>query len=108
MQTVLRYLSGFAGLFFLALGLMFLFAPGRQTVQFALLPSGSAGLSTMRGDIGGLFLGMALFCVLGAIRGSVRLLAVPASFLAFIILGRLLNLILDGRSESGLQAMLVE
>jgi ribonuclease Z len=108
MQRVLRYLCGFVAIFFLALGLMFLFAPGSQTAQFALLPSGNGGLSTMRGDMAGLFLGMALFSLLGAIRGSIRLLAVPASFLGFIILGRLLNLMLDGRSATGVQSMLVE
>jgi len=108
MQRVLRFLSGFAGLFFLALGVMFLFSPGGQTAQFALLPSGNAGLSTMRGDMAGLFLGMAIFSLLGAIRGSASLLAVPASFLGFIIFGRLLNLMLDGRSAVGLQSMLIE
>ncbi len=108
MQTVLRYLSGFVGLFFLVLGLMFLFSPGGQTAQFALLPNGNAGLSTMRGDMAGLFLGMALFSFLGAIRGSTGLLAIPASFLSFIIFGRLLNLILDGRSGTGEQTMLIE
>ncbi len=108
MQTVLRYLSGCVGLFFLALGLMFLFSPASQTAQFALLPSGNAGLSTMRGDMAGLFLGMALFSLLGAIRGSLGLLAVPASFLGFIIFGRLLNLTLDGRSGTGEQSMLIE
>jgi ribonuclease Z len=108
MQTVLRYLSGLVGVFFLVLGLMFLFSPGGQTAQFALLPAGNGGLSTMRGDMAGLFLGMALFSFLGAIRGSLRLLAVPASFLSFIIFGRLLNLMLDGRSATGEQAMLIE
>jgi ribonuclease Z len=108
MQIVLRFLSAFVGLFFLALGLMFLFSPGSQTAQFALLPSGNAGLSTMRGDMAGLFLGMALFSLLGAIRGSVPFLAIPASFLGFIIFGRFFNLLLDGRSATGEQSMLIE
>jgi ribonuclease Z len=108
MQIVLRYLSAFVGLFFLALGLMFLFSPASQTAQFALLPSGNAGLSTMRGDMAGLFLGMALFSLLGAIRGSVTFLAIPASFLGFIIFGRLFNLMLDGPSATGEQSMLIE
>jgi ribonuclease Z len=108
MQIVLRYLCAFVGLFFLALGLMFLFSPGGQTAQFALLPSGNAGLSTLRGDMAGLFLGMGLFSLLGAIRGSVVFLAIPATFLGFIIFGRLSNLILDGSSVTGEQSMLIE
>lgn len=108
MQPVLRYFSGFVGLFFLALGLMFLFSPGSQTVRFAVLPAGNAGLSTMRGDLAGLFLGMALFSLLGAIRGAVRFLAVPATFLGFIILGRLMSLMRDGRSAGAIQSMTIE
>ena len=108
MQTVLRYLSSFVGLFFLVLGLMFLFAPASQTATFALLPTGNTGLSTLRGDVAGLFLGMALFSLLGAMRGSAGLLAVPSGFLSFIIFGRLLNLMLDGRSTPAIQAMLIE
>src|ERR1700722_2965539 len=105
MQIVLRYLSGFAGVFFVILGLTFLLAPGSEFERFALLPSGNAGLSTLRGDMGGLFLGMGLFALLGAIRGAALFLAIPATILSFIIFGRLLNLMFDGRSTTGLQSM---
>ncbi len=105
---VLRYLSGFAGVFFVVLGLTFLLAPGSEFDRFALLPSGNAGLSTLRGDMGGLFLGMGLFALLGAIRGAARFLAIPATILSFIIFGRLLNLMFDGRSTTGLQSMAIE
>lgn len=108
MQTTLRWLSALAGLFFLILGLSFLFAPGSQTAQFALLPSGNAGLSTLRSDVAGLFLGMSLFCFLGAVAGVARWLAVPAAFLSFIILGRLVNLMADGRSQMAIQSLAVE
>jgi hypothetical protein len=48
MQIALRYLSALVGLFFLALGLMFLFSPGGQTTRFALLASGNTGLSPVK------------------------------------------------------------
>jgi ribonuclease Z len=108
MQRILRFFVALAGLFFLVLGVAFLFAPGRQTAQFALFPSGNAGYNTLRGDFGGLFLGMALFCFLGAVRAGVRWLAVPASFLGFIILGRLVSLIVDGASRDAAGMMAVE
>jgi ribonuclease Z len=107
-QRILRFLTGLTGVLFLALGLMLMFAPARQTAQFALLAAGSAGLSTLRGDLGGLFLGMAAFTLAGAIRASARWLAVPAVFLSFIILGRLLGLLRDGRSSDSVQALLLE
>jgi ribonuclease Z len=107
-QRILRLFAGITGVFFLALGLAFLFAPDRQTVRFSLFPSGNAGYNTLRGDFGGLFLGMALFCFLGAIRAVARWLAVPAAFLGFIVLGRLLSLVFDGASKDGARMMLVE
>jgi len=107
-QRILRFLAALTGLLFLALGLMLLFAPAQQSGQFAVLATGNAGLSTMRGDLGGLFLGMALFTLAGAIRGSIQCLAVPTVFLGFIVVGRFLNLILDGRSSEGVRAILLE
>jgi glyoxylase-like metal-dependent hydrolase (beta-lactamase superfamily II) len=107
-QNILRTLAGLTGLLFLALGLMLLFAPGRQTAQFAILPEGNAGLSTMRGDLAGFFLGAAIFTLIGAIRGSNRWLAVPAVSLGVVIAGRILNLMFDGYSMEGARALVVE
>jgi ribonuclease Z len=108
MQTVLRYLAGLAGLFLLFLGLMFLLRPGSQAIQFAVFPSGNGGLSTLRADLGGPFIGMGLFALMGAFRGRSSLLAVPASFLGLIVFGRLLNLMLDGSSPIGARSLLIE
>src|ERR1035437_8836874 len=76
--------------------------------QFAVLASGYAGFSPVRGDLGGLFIGMAIFTLIGAIRASSRWLAVPSVFLGFIVLGRILNLLFDGRSAEGVQAVILE
>jgi ribonuclease Z len=107
-QRILRLLAGLTGLLFLALGLMCLFAPGNQTGQFGLLPASNTGLNTLRGDLGGLFLGLALFSLFGAIGASSRWLSVPAVFLGFIIFGRILSLLLDGRSRESVQSLVVE
>ena len=102
----MRYLAGLAGILFVALGLMMLFAPASQTARFGILPDGSTGLSTMRGDLGALFLGMAIFILTGAISGSTRWLSIPAIFLSLVIMGRILSLIVDGRSSA--QSLTVE
>ncbi|HWE53247.1 MAG TPA: MBL fold metallo-hydrolase [Bryobacteraceae bacterium] len=85
---------------------MMLFAPASQTDRFGIFPGGSAGLSTMRGDMGALFLGMALFILTGAISGSTRWLSIPAILLSLVIFGRILSLIVDGRSSA--QSLTVE
>ena len=107
-QRVLRILAGLIGLLTLLMGLTFLLAPARLPGQFAVLPAGIAGFSTVRGDLGGLFIGMAIFTLIGAIRASSRWLAVPTVFLGFIVLGRILNLLFDGRSAEGVQAVILE
>jgi ribonuclease Z len=108
MQCVLRILAGLVGLLMLAMGLTFLLAPSRLMGQFAVLASGNAGFSTVRGDLGGLFIGMAVFTLIGAVRASKKWLAVPTVFLGFIVLGRILNLLFDGRSAEGVQAVILE
>jgi ribonuclease Z len=107
-QKILRSLTGLVGILFLTLGMMLLFAPAKQTAQFAVLATGNAGLSTLRGDLGGLFLGMAVFTLMGAIRASKIWLTVPAVFLSFIVLGRVLNVMLDGSSGVAVQSLLFE
>ena len=107
-QRSLRFLCGLTGLLFLVLGLLFLLAPSRMGAQFAVLAEGNAGFSTLRADLGALFLGMALFALLGVFGASNRWFTVPLSFLCFIALGRLLNLLLDGYSRAGTQALVLE
>ena len=108
LQRALRYLAGFTGVLFLVIGLGLLVAPGRQAAMFAILPSGSAGLSTVRADLAGLFFGMGAFALAGAATASAELLAVPAVLLGFIGSGRLLNLIADGVSPDALRSLGVE
>jgi ribonuclease Z len=107
-QRVLRYLTGFAGLLLLAIGVGLLIAPGRQVAMFAVLPSGSAGLSTVRADLAGLFLGTGGFVLVGAVTASVRLLTVPAVLLTIIAFGRVVNLIADGPSPDAIRSLAVE
>lgn len=108
MQRVLRILTGLIGVLMLVMGLTLLLAPARLMDRFAVLASGNAGFSTVRGDLDGLFLGMAMFTLIGAIRASSRWLAVPSAFLGFIVLGRILNLFFDGRSAESVQAVILE
>jgi ribonuclease Z len=107
-QRILRVLTGLIGLLFFLMGLMFLLAPSQMAGQFAVLAQGSAGFSTLRADLGALFLGMALFALLGAIGASNRWFTVPLALLCFIALGRMVNLLLDGYSRGSAQALALE
>ena len=86
-QRVLRYLAGAFGLLFILIGLGLLFSPGRQALMFAVFPSGPAGMSTVRADLAGLFIGMGAFALAGAAMASDGVLMVPTSFLGVIATG---------------------
>ena len=108
-QRILRVLTAIAGLVFLALGISFLFVPGRQVERFAPVPaSGSSGYNTLRGDFGAFFLGMAIFCFAGTVRAGTRWLIVPPSFLVLVVIGRLFSFFIDGPAPEAMPMLGVE
>jgi ribonuclease Z len=107
-QRILRVLVAIAGLVFLVLGISFLLAPGGQVERFALFPSGNSGYNTLRGDFGAFFLGTAIFCFIGAVRGAVRWLIPPATFMALVVIGRLYSFFIDGPAPGAIPMLWVE
>lgn len=107
LEIVFRLLVGLIGLFFLALGIGFMAFPDILAAVFSVEPAYALGVSGIRSDFGGLFLGMSFFCLLGATRSS-RWLAVPIIFLLLIIAGRMIGIGLEGSSSAGVKSLLVE
>lgn len=91
-----RIVVGLYGLIFAALGFGFWVAPERAAARFAVEPLGLVGLSTLRGDFGGVFLGLAALCLIGAWSRRRGLLTAAAIVLGAIILGRLLGAAMGG------------
>ena len=65
MTILVRTLIGLIALIFVAWGLRFIFTPEAMAAEFAITPSGVAGLSTIRGDLGGAFPAIGLFAAMG-------------------------------------------
>ncbi|MEW6186648.1 MAG: MBL fold metallo-hydrolase [Thermodesulfobacteriota bacterium] len=107
-QTVSRVLSGLIGLFFFILGLGFMAFPDIFSAGFSVQPLTIQGLNGIRGDMGGLFLGLSFFCFLGAATKRWTWLVVPIIFLLLIIVGRLISLGLDGFFISGTRTIILE
>ena len=107
-ETVFRLLVGLTGLFFLALGIGFIAFPDIFAALFSVEPAYGPGVNGIRSDFGGLFLGLSFFCLLGAMTGRCRWLAVPVVFLLLIIAGRLIGIGLDGPSPAAVKSLLVE
>jgi len=108
MDMAFRWLVRLIGVILLMIGLGFLFVPDKLASQFAVHPASVAGIATLRGDLGGLFLGMAVFCFLGALPSRSRWLMVPTVFLAAVILGRMVNLAFEGVTGPGVGPLLFE
>ena len=102
-ETIFRILAGLIGLLFLVLGLGFMTFPDIFATGFSVQPATIQGLNAIRGDFGGLFLGMSFFCFLGATTRRCCWLVVPIIFLILIITGRLISFGLDGLSPAGVQ-----
>ncbi len=105
---IFRILAGLIGFLFLNIGLGFVAFPDILATAFFVQPAHAQGLNAIRGDFGGLFLGMSFFCFLGAAAGRARWLAVPVPFLLFIIVGRMVSLGRDGFSAAGAQSIMLE
>jgi len=106
--TIFRLLVGLIGLIFLFLGVGFMAFPDSFSIGFAVQPITVEGLNAIRGDFGGLFLGMALFCLVVAMAGHFRWLIVPVIFVFLVMTGRLISLGMDGFSEAGVQSLKME
>jgi len=83
---------------FFGIALNFLFDPLAGAAQFAVVPEGIRGLNTVRGDLGGLFLGAALLLGTGLLRGQTVWFLAVAVVMGAIAVGRLLGFALDGWS----------
>lgn len=107
-EKAFRLMSGLVGFFFLALGIGFMSFPDVFAMLFSVQPATIQGLSPIRGDFGGLFMGMSFFCFLGAFTGRCRWLVVCVVFLILIITGHLISFGQDGLSPTGARSLIIE
>ena len=79
------------GLLFGALGLGFWAAPTLLAQRFSIEALSISGLSTIRADLGGLFLALSALCLVGAWTRRQPLLVAAALMLSAIVVGRLIG-----------------
>jgi hypothetical protein len=108
MRQAMRIIIGVLGLFNLAIGVAFMFAPIALAAAFFIEPVGVQGLATIRADFPGFFIGAAVFALLGAWRADAGPLNVPLLMLALAFFGRCVSLVIDGMAPTAVQPMVVE
>lgn len=95
-EAALRWLAIAVGALLLLMGIGFLVMPELlATGLLAAEPARAVGINSLRGDFGGLLLGMGLFVLIGTLARHPRLLLVPIVFLVLIVTGRLISVAVD-------------
>jgi ribonuclease Z len=105
-MKISRVLVTAYGVLFAALGLGFWLAPVVLAQRFNIEGLGIPGLSTIRADLGGLFLTLSGLCLVGVWTKRRSLLIAAALMLSAIVVGRLIGWATSG-DLTGLAGMLV-
>ena len=108
METTLNILVMLAVLMLSGLGIMSMFAPRRMVANFAVEPQGTAGLSTIRSVMGGLFLSSVALLVIGLTTGQTLGYVAVAILMGGIAAGRIVGLLADGFDRAVLPPLIVE
>ena len=108
MELTLQILVGLATAMLLGLGTMSMFAPRRMVKNFAIEPIGTAGLSTIRSVIGGLFIASVAMLVYGLAAGQALGFVAVALLLGVVPLGRIVGIVTDGFDKAVVPPLVVE
>jgi len=108
MVRLLRALVGLTALLFVGIALQFMLFPETAAERFALVPRGIQGLNTLRGDLGGLFLGGGVLMAAGVIYRQTFWWLAAAAVVAAIGFGRLVGFVFDGWQGNSLPQAVVE
>lgn len=106
--TIARTVAALAALLFLGLGSLFWITPELAAARFGITAAGAQGLTTIRADLGGLFLGLALLCAAAWWSRRRPFFLAAAGVLAAVAAGRVLSMAADGASATAMVALGVE
>lgn len=90
------------------LGLRSMFAPAGIAKTMSIAPDGSAGLNTVRGVLGGLFLACVSMLALGVATGEHLWFLSVAIVMGVIAFGRLVGIVADGFDRAVVPPLVVE
>lgn len=108
MELTLHILVGLVTLMLLGLGTMSMFAPRRMVKNFAIEPVGTAGLSTIRSVIGGLFIASVAMLGFGLATGQTLSFVAVALLLGVVAFGRVVGILTDGFDKAVLPPLVIE
>lgn len=104
MQYVIQGLVVLIALLFLFMGVNFVLNPTDAGGGVGLEAMNVTGWSSLRGDMGGLFLGTAALCIYGLVRRNEGAFLAVAVYMGAIALCRIVGFTQEGTSEPALIA----
>jgi len=108
METILQGLVGLSCLFLAGLGTKTMFAPKSMAGILNVEPETPAGLSTVRGNIGGLFVGCSIVLATGLVTSNKTLFLAVAMIMSVVVVGRLVGIAVDGFDKKVLIPLVAE
>ena len=108
MELALRILLRLLALGMLIGAVGFIFNPAAMEADFAVRALETHGMGTLRGDLGGTFLMLAIFTFHGSRPGSAAWLAVPLVFMLTVLFGRVVHIVLDGLTDPAIRSTMIE
>lgn len=96
------------GLFYLFMGLNFMFLPESSAGDFGLAPDGAHGLASLRADFGAFFIVAAICMIFGAWQRNGDFLVPAALLFAVALIGRIVGVVIDGTYPGFWPPMVIE
>lgn len=93
---------------FLIIGVRAMIDPQSIITQFELGRQGVTGMSAIRADIGGFFVGTSLAALIGLLPGKRQWLLGAATMVALAFVGRAMGLMNEGLTANIAQSMIIE
>jgi len=97
MKNLSRILVSLVAAMFAVAGIGFTFTPDTMANRFGFAVTGTSGLINLRADLGGLFLGLAVLCAIGAWTRRRAALNAAAVVVATVLAGRCMGWLVEGR-----------
>lgn len=107
-NKILKVLLALVALPLLLGGAKFMLSPASVQEALGVTAGGAAGMSTIRGAVAPALLGSSVLIIGGVWRNKTGWLSAVALLMLVMVLGRVLGLALDGFSEVGLRAAVIE
>jgi len=96
METILQGLVGLSCLFLAGLGTRTMFAPKSMGEILDIEMETAAGLNTVRGFLGGLFIGSSIVLASGLVTGNTTFFLAVAMTMSVVVVGRWVGILVDG------------